>query len=582
MTQVTQVSQVAPEQRSRAERIALMARQARSGTRAALVATAVLGLMIVPAVGWWSFGIWALCMVVAYRMRDLVVQRVVRCGTATERDENLVAMSAVALAVVIAMPGPVFMPLMSPDVRGLYTAVQVGWVAIAAFVIGIHPRSYALYVLISYSLLAFGWWRILPAQLAMVVVVMLGVAGFVLTTFARRLTVVFNESVQMRHENEGLVAQLTASIAETAQAQRARSRFLAAASHDLLQPVHALMLLVGVLRDSNSSATRDQAARRIELTTTSIASMFRGLLDQARLDAGAVLPRLEPVALETVCRGIEAAYALRCQDKGLSLSVACGADVRVTADAALLDRVLRNLVDNAVKFTEQGRVSMTVTRHRHRVLVEVVDTGVGIVADEQPRVFDAFFRGSSATGQGIEGVGLGLSITLQLVELMGGQIHLASTLGVGTRVQVWLTPTESARPAAVATPAVPRELAYQRVLVVEDDRAAREALHLWLADRGGQVVSVASLAEALEVCTDSGFVPDYLLSDLHLGDGPDGLQALAALRARFGPLPAALITGDAIDASAVPAGVNLVRKPLRPAELERLLQRHSAAVERGT
>jgi CheY-like chemotaxis protein len=385
----------------------------------------------------------------------------------------------------------------------------------------------------------------------------------------------------MRHQNEDLVARLTASLAETAQAQQARSRFLAAASHDLLQPVHALMLLVGVLRDSGSETAREQAARRIELTTGAIASMFRGLLDQARLDAGAVTPRLEPVSIGTVCRGIEAAYAERCREKGLALSVECAPDVLVQADAALLDRALRNLVDNAVKFTEHGSVSLIVTPSPHRVLVQVSDTGVGIDATDRPRVFDAFYRGAGANSMGIEGVGLGLSVTAQMLDLMGARIELESTHGHGTRVQVSLARAGPIPRSAPAHPLPDRSLRFHRILVVEDDRNAREALQMWLVDRGCEVTCVASLAEALAAYAPHAIAPDYILSDLHLADGPDGIQAIGALRLRFGDVPAALITGETIEARAVPIGVGLLHKPVQPAQLENLLQGHRTESEAG-
>ena len=558
-------------ERTRAARIEMLAQQSRSGTRAAAVATAGLGLLIVPAAGWLPYGLWALCMLVAYPLRDAVVSRIVAARRFSERDENVAALSSAGLAIVVSSAGPFFMPLMSADARGLYTAVQVAWVAIAALVIGIHPRGYAAYVAASYGILAIGWWRAAP-DLAAVATLMLAIAGFVLVRFAQRLAGVFDRSVRIRSENEELVEQLQASLAETAQAQQARSRFLAAASHDLLQPVHALTMLVGVLRDSTTEATREQAAHRIELTTQSIASMFRGLLDRARLDAGAMTSRPEPVRLEAVCSGVEAAYSTRCRERGVELQVRCDAEVVVLADAALLDRVLRNLVDNAVKFTESGRVSIVVQPGSDTVLLEVIDTGAGIAVEEQPRVFDAFFRGARASEQGIEGIGLGLSVTAQMVELMRGRIEIASVPGQGTRVQLRLPAASAEAPAPAEAPAAPRALLLRRVLLVEDDRNAREAVQLWLADHACQIVSAACLRDALEQCAHRTFVPQFVLSDLQLADGPDGLRTIAALRERFGPVPAALVTGHAIAADQVPGDVTLLRKPLQPEHLLRLLQ----------
>lgn len=562
------------DQRLRYERIQMMARQARTGTRAAMANTAVLGLLLVPAAGWLPYGVWAALMLAAFLARDAVLQRVVADGRLSERDERTVCLVTAALGLVINLPAPLFMPAMGLEVRGIYTMLQVCWAAVAVMVLGFHTRSYLLYVLMGYTLLGIGWWRSADPSIAGVVTFMLAMATMVLLQFSRHFARVFHETVAMRHEKEALVARLTASIEETAQAVKARSRFLAAASHDLLQPVHAMLLLVSVLRRSRGEAEREQASQRIELTARSIEGMFRGLLDQARLDAGAVSAKITTVSMEAVCRSVEAAYAPRCQEKGLAFTMHCPADVFVRADPTLLERVLRNLVDNAVKFTAQGGVTVTAAREGAEVRVRVVDTGIGIEPDDRGKVFEAFYRGAGATGSGADGVGLGLAVTQQMVALMDGSILVRPAQGGGTCAELTLPAASAAASAATPEPAgLPQRPVHQRVLVVEDDRTAREALHLWLAGHGSEVLSVASLGEALVRSLQQGFVPELILCDLRLEHGANGLATIAELRRRFGPVPAVLVTGDPVEAWDLPHDVALLRKPLHPRDLERVLQR---------
>jgi signal transduction histidine kinase len=563
------------DERLRVERMQMLARQAKTGTRVAMANTVVLGLLLVPVTGWLYYALWAAAMLASFLARDRVIHRVISDGRLTPREERIVTLATVFLGFVINLPAALFIPKMGVEIRGIYTMVLTSWAAVAVMVLGIHPRSYLSYVAIGFSLVGVGWWRAVDHQTAAFVIFTLGMAMLVLAQFSRRFAHVFHQTVEMRHEKEELVAKLQASIEETALANKARSRFLAAASHDLLQPVHAMQLLVSVLRRSESEGKREQAAQRIELTARSIDGMFRGLLDQARLDAGAIQPRIASVSLDTVCRAIEAAYGPRCQEKGLSFSLDCPRHLFVLADPALVDRVLRNVVDNAVKFTAQGSVKVSAYRHGDEVHVRVADTGIGIEPDDRPKVFDAFYRGASAARSGADGVGLGLAVTHQMVQMMNGSIHVGPGEGGGTLAEVVL-PADVSAVIVEETAAATEVPFYQRILVVEDDRAAREALHLWLVDHGSQVLAVASLGEAMVVTMQRGFAPDVIVADLKLSSGVNGLQTIGELRKRYGPLPAVLVTGEPIEQADVPSDIALLRKPLDPRQLESLLQRPTA------
>lgn len=555
-----------------AERVRILASQAREGTRAGIGSIVVFGILLIPSVGFLAFNIWALCLLVAHEIRYRVIQKIMQNPRPSSRDELAIGMSAVFIGLVISAPAPIFLPMMTPEVRGVFVAITVSWVAVAAMIIGIHVRIYACYIAVSYGFQALGWSRLLPPSGAIAVCVMLTLAGIVLWRFSKGLAATFEESFRIRRQNAELIANLKSSIAQTEEAQRTRTKFLATASHDLLQPVHALNLLVDVLDHSTNENSRKEAAGRIRRVAAVIADMFRGLLDQARLESGSVVPKFDSVALATVLDSIRDGYEYACLAKAIGFSIRCDPDIRVWADAAMLDRLIRNVVDNAVKFTATGAVTISVLRGTQTATIVIEDTGLGITPDEEHQVFDAFFRGSAGHKSHAEGVGLGLSVTVQMAQLLHALVRVQRRDVSGTRfeIEVPLTKVPAQQSNNDNAPRPP--LLGIRTLVVEDDVQAREATHLWLRNQHCDVVSAGSLAEAKSKCEDRGFVPQIVLSDYRLGEGqPDGLDVIRAMRAAYGPIRAALVTGETLQISLADEEVVLVRKPLDSRNLRELL-----------
>lgn len=552
------------------EQTRLLVRQSRTGTITAVLGGLLLGVPLVPAAGWPAFLAWFAVLCIGYALRQALLERAQASGS-LDRVLRIALVGSALLGLVLTSPAPLFFSAASAEARALLTMILLAWVTAAAAVLGVFPPSYKVYSAVALLNIALGWWLSASiGEAALVSVIMLPL-WLLLSRFAERVGRLIEESVNIRHEREVLVKRLEAALAETEAAQSARSRFLAAASHDLLQPVHALLLLSGLSRDLPDGPRRSHVLTQIHTVAESIESMFRGLLDLARFDAGTLQPHVQAVAVEPVLQSLRAAYEARCADKGLALEVDSAGTTCVRADPSMFARILRNLVDNAVKFTPRGSVSVHCRADGERVTVEVRDTGVGISSADLPHVRDAFFRGSGAREVEADGVGLGLATSAQMVELLGGTIEIESRPGQGTCVRLGLPAAAPAAPARSAEAAL-KPLRYRCIALVEDDRNARDATVLWLQERGCQVLAGADADSVLRQCEQQAATPGFIIADYQLGDAGNGLDAIRRLRERFGALPAAVVSGEPLGAGVLPPDIPLLPKPLHPEALKQLLQ----------
>lgn len=555
-------------------KIEALAAQTKPARIAAVFATIMLSILFLATdgIGWERTAIWCAAMFAAYAFRDWLVHYILERDLEARSAATGIALASAALGLVINAPAAFFMPYMSPTVSGMYVGFLVAWLALAVSIIGIHVPSYAVYVVIGMTYLSVGYWIQLPANLAIAGSFGAIAASILLISFSRRVASVFDESVLIRRERDALVDRLTLSVSQAKDAKNQQSRFLAATAHDLLQPVHTLMLLSGVLQDSRTDEERNEAVESIRSTTLTVESMFRGLLDLARLDQGAVIPSLTDVRLSMVFRSIEAGYASRCAEKGVDFVAECNEKVLVRADAMLLDRVVRNLVDNAVKFTNSGFIELKAAVKNDVVEICVKDSGIGIEEAQQAAIFDAFFRTTKSVNQGIQGIGLGLSVAKQMTELMEGKLELHSALNEGTTVILKLGEGGSARVPTSASTNEPDSELPERIVVIEDDIAARSALNLWLQNNGVQTVSVDSLENALKQMQVEGFTPQHALVDFHLGEGPNGVEVIRELQKRYPSMNATLVSGAFQEADIIASGIDFLEKPLRPEKLREAIK----------
>jgi signal transduction histidine kinase len=345
-------------------------------------------------------------------------------------------------------------------------------------------------------------------------------------------------------------------------ASRAKSDFLAAASHDLRQPVHALALQVAALRGEIDSPRRHERLGRIDACVSALSGLFDGLLDLSRIDAGMVQPQWQPVALPLLLDALVEAHRPEAERKGLWLSLRVAADAQravAHSDPLLLGRVLRNLIVNALRYTRAGGVLVTLRARSSAWRVDVRDSGAGIDPALHERVFDEFFQGAGAARSRDEGLGLGLAIVRRLTRLLDARVDLRSAPGRGSCFAVTLAPSASAAPAALAVaPAADAALpAALRTIVIEDDAQVRAALTDLLAQWGCDVA-------AARCCDDlslpEGWRADAAVLDVRLQDGRDGIDEARRIRGLHGAaLPCLLVTGESapealrrIDASGLP------------------------------
>ena len=408
----------------------------------------------------------------------------------------------------------------------------------------------------------------------------------VLTLFASRLAAATHRSLRIGHENRRLAGALEQRTREAERANLDKSRFIAAASHDLRQPVHTLGLLLDVLQGQSLSLQAQETVTRMAHVLDSLDSLFAGLLDISRLDSGAIEPRRTDFALRPLLLALTDEFNAEVLAKGLSLRCRAS-DVWIRSDPLLLERILRNLLANAVRYTLRGGIVIACRRRAALLRIEVWDSGIGIgIADaQQGAVFNEFYQVANRQRDPDQGLGLGLAIVRRLGALLGCPIELRSRLGRGSvfRFSVPLAtvpePLSDAPPAVNdAQAALPPGWPERQVLVVEDDAHARDALVSWLASWGCQVVACASAAAVRKALETIPAAPDALVTDWRLPGGEDGLDVVRLVRQRFrATLPAILITGDALDDArrlAREHGFVLLHKPVRPAALRVALGAH--------
>ena len=384
------------------------------------------------------------------------------------------------------------------------------------------------------------------------------------------------------HSLEGRVAQRTADLtrvntelesarAKADAANHDKTRFLAAASHDLLQPLNAARLYTSTLIERAKLTGLADLANSIEASLTAVEDIMSALLDISRIDSGALKPAVAPVAARDLLKKIEVEFSPMARERNISLRiVATRATVQV--DRSLVGRIVQNLVSNAIKYTNPGgKVLVGLRRRGNRMRLDVIDTGIGFNKDQHRLLFAEFSRLERGARMA-QGLGLGLSIVQRLVTALGLTLELDSHEGRGSRFSLFLPATRTlAAPSAGAAPVdVNFGTMGLKVLCVDNERSITEAMEGLLTHWGCDVRCALSLKQIDRERLLEGWYPDLVLMDYHL-DQTSGLDAIEWLRHNLGGhLPAALVTADrspAVRALAEDRGIAVVTKPVKPAAL---------------
>ena len=454
-----------------------------------------------------------------------------------------------------------FWPYMGDLERAVQSVFVLGLCAGAVATEFGHPKVFAAYLVpmlvplsitwaLELSRSGGPWWQGAPG----VLLVMFGLYAGLLVVLARDTWRLFRSSFDSRQ-------RLQAALDQAEAANRAKTRFLASASHDLRQPLHTLSLFGAALSMRPLDERSQAIVQQMNLALQALGSQMDALLDISKLDAGVVVAQRADLCLDEVLQRLQAEFAPMAQRKGLALVLEPARRQQVHSDPLLLDRVLRNLLDNAIKYTQQGTVTLRASAQAGTCTVEVIDTGPGIAAHEQQRVFEEFYQLANPERDRRQGLGLGLSIVRRLAELLQLNLRMQSAPGEGTRFTLELPlATVVAVPAAATTQPAP-SLQGLRVLVIDDEEAVREGMQTLLEGLGCQVQCAIDSETALAMQPP----PDVVLADLRLRGNDDGLQAVQRLRQSWPGLAALLVSGDTAPEQlrqAHAAGLRLLHKPV--------------------
>lgn len=533
---------------------------------------------------------WALLTVGVETMRARYAVGVLKRGhdIDPQRTHRVFVIHAGLAGLAVALGAVLFLPRL-PILNQALLAIIVMIMPAA----GVAVSQSSRYMAIAYSLgiivPSVGTWMALHPQQILV-------TGMLSVLYCALIFIVATEgdqlllrSIMIRHQRDRLVRDLEernrdvrAAMMQAEQSALARARVLAAASHDLRQPLHALSVYSAVLAANPPPDAMREVGANIDQIVRSLGSLLHGLLDLSRLTSGHYTIDRRPTSLDQLLRSIVSEFERPAEDRGLAIELQIDQPVSVIGDPVALGRILRNLLDNAIKYTDQGRLTLgtrlDTSTSPPAALMTVADTGKGIPAGELNRIFEEFYQLDNPGRDRSKGVGLGLAIVQRLCELSGATISVTSQMGVGTCFTVRLSelaessaaPVESVNePASV--PAV--SLVGRKIYVVDDEidiqKSMTQLLKLW----GAQALCAGSPQAALQLFEMHG-TPDLLITDLRLGADENGAEYALRLMRRFGSFPALVATGE-ISPEALQFtsdhGLGLLHKPITEEELRRAI-----------
>jgi signal transduction histidine kinase len=393
--------------------------------------------------------------------------------------------------------------------------------------------------------------------------------GFILY-LAARMNGVILESFNLRFDNE-----IARNRAE--EANRAKSRFLAAASHDLRQPLHAMALFVSALKDQSRGAESPRIVDHLSASVEALEGLFDALLDVSKLDAGIVHPEIRDFPAQAIFDRIGRECAPEAAEKGLRLRLMPASAV-VRSDATLLERIVRNLVSNAIRYTNTGGVVVGCRRHGDTVRIAVYDSGVGIKPEHRADIFQEFYQVGNPERDRTKGLGLGLAIVDRLARLLDHPVTVSSVPGRGSVFSVAVPRGEIAsaelnllRPVEI----IEGNLGGALIAVIDDEAAVRDGMREVLQQWGCRPLLAGSSDDALAQLAANGSPPAAVIADYRLRAGETGIAAIGRIRSAHGMhIPGVIITGDTAPdrlQEAEASGYHLLHKPVRPVQLRALL-----------
>ena len=558
------------------ELLRLLARQGRRVPLPIFLASCALAALFLGTVPTWLLAGWLILVAVVLAVRWAVLRRLPTEGRLTIARRLQVAAALAAVSGITHGLSLTFFPYLPPFERAIQSMLLIsacaGSVATTA---GYMPIFLAYLVPTLGSLIVI--WLVNPG-LANPTWVEYFASGMMMLLFAVFVSLardawrMFRESFEIRLHQSELNRQLEGALEVAESANRAKTRFLAAASHDLRQPTHTLSIFGAALSMRPLDEPSREIARHMNTAVHVLASQLDALLDISKLDAGVVRVNRAPLGLRGFLERLRDEIRPAALQKGLQVSLACAQDGMVDTDPMLLERILRNLLDNAVKYTASGSVRLEARRENGAFVISVADTGPGIPRAEQARVFEEFYQLDNPERDRTRGLGLGLAIVQRLAALLALRMEMTSSPGEGTHFRL-VVPAALHRLQPQASPRPARPLASAlHVLVVDDEAEIRLGMKTLLEGMGCRATLAEGTEQALAAARAAR--PDLMLVDLRLRDVDNGIATVRAVRALYPEVPALLISGDIASErlrEAEEAGIALLHKPVPAETLKRAI-----------
>lgn len=489
-----------------------------------------------------------------------------------------------ASGVLWGFAGVVFFST-DPMVLMVLTTFLAAMVAGAVSSHACHTPAYAAFALpASMPFIARCFWENTPFFWV------LGTVAFVYVlinvNYGRNLQNMVIQSIRLRFQNAELIGELTLQKRVAEQASIAKTRFLAAASHDLRQPVQAIELLVDALGEDLANHPSKGLLDRIQEAGYGLRNLLNALLDSAKINAATITAKPRHVQLAPLLKRICNELATQAQHKGLDIRVA-KTKACVYTDPALLELILRNYVENAIKYTPEGRVLIGCRKQGGQIRIEVHDTGIGIPASAQETVFQEFYQLGNPERDKAKGLGLGLYIAHSLGKLLNHDIGVNSTVGKGSMFYVTVPQGDTSHlmdePSRVQaggrTP-----LTGKTVLLIDDDHLVRASVTEMLSRWQCSTIAAEDAETALRILMARGRIPDAIVADYRLRNKSTGVQAIQSLQAQLGNVPAVILTGDTAPSriqEARNSGFLILHKPLSGVQLRSTLSELMSAKVSG-
>jgi signal transduction histidine kinase len=558
------------------ELLRMLARQARRIPFYVLLAALMIAALASERVPAWLVGGWLALVAVVLVVRWQVLGRL--AGLA-----EISAVSRLRIAIALSAANGIthglalgFFPFLPEFERALQSMVMIAMCAGAVITTaGFMPvfLAYLVPMLLPLSIL----WAVSPgvAQTGWIeasTAALLALFGVLLFALGRDAFRLFRESFEIRLQQAELNRQLEAALEQAEAANRAKTRFLASASHDLRQPIHTLSLFGAALSMRPLDGASREIVQHINTALHVLTTQLDALLDISKLDAGVVRVNLEPISLRAFLERMHGEFAPAARDKGLALTLDCPAEALIETDPMLLERIVRNLLDNAIKYTEGGRVSVRVEPEERGYALVVADTGRGIREEDQARVFEEFYQVDNPERDRTKGLGLGLAIVRRLADLLQIRAEMTSGPGQGTSFRLLLAEAGHGARLSIEAPAEQAPPIAAHVLVVDDESGVRLGMKALLEGMGCRATLTDGTAHAVAAARASR--PDVVLADLRLRGTDNGIAAVLAIRALYPGVPAILVSGEIQPErlrEAEEAGIALLHKPVPVETLKRAI-----------